>query len=136
MLKNPILFNKYFSPLASHRIGLVFKIYVWISVLRRKKWFVDPSHGKHPVPTLHLGAPIDFWLNSTLFVVQQLSLLQKLASGSLSTLVLLHKINDVVFEASWDAALDKISLGYEKKNHPRLNSMTFDGIRPLMEHNL
>ena len=49
------------------------------------------------------------------FVVHQLSVLQKLARRSLSTLVLLHKINDVVIEASWDAALDKMSLGYEKK---------------------
>ena len=38
----PILFNKYFSPLVSHRIGLVFKICVWISVFRRKKLFKNP----------------------------------------------------------------------------------------------
>ena len=34
--RNPVLFCKYLSPLKSHNIGSVFKIYTWISVLEEK----------------------------------------------------------------------------------------------------
>ena len=34
--QNPVLFCKYLSPLKSHKIGSVFKIYIWISVFREK----------------------------------------------------------------------------------------------------
>ena len=37
--RNPVLFCKYLSPLKSHKIGSVFKIYIWISVFREKKRF-------------------------------------------------------------------------------------------------
>ena len=37
--QNPVLFCKYLSPLKSHKIGSVFKIYIWISVFREKKRF-------------------------------------------------------------------------------------------------
>ena len=40
--QNPVLFCKYLSPLKSHKIGSVFKIYIYISVFRRKKWFRIP----------------------------------------------------------------------------------------------
>ena len=63
--KSHILFGTYLSYLKSYRNVSVFKICVWILVLRRKKQFVDPIHGlqitwykriqafflKHPVPT-------------------------------------------------------------------------------------
>ena len=45
LIKNPILFCKYLSPLKSHRNGFVFKIYIWISVFRRKKQFENPMLG-------------------------------------------------------------------------------------------
>ena len=37
LIKNSILICKFLSPLKLHRNGVVFKIYVWISVFRRKK---------------------------------------------------------------------------------------------------
>ena len=37
--RNPVLFCKYLSPLKSHKIGSVFKIYIWISVFREKKQY-------------------------------------------------------------------------------------------------
>ena len=43
--KSPILFGKYLGCLKSYRIGSVFKIWVWISVFRRKKQFVNPLLG-------------------------------------------------------------------------------------------
>ena len=42
---NRILFCKYPGPLRSHRKGFVFKIYIWISVFRRKKRFENPMLG-------------------------------------------------------------------------------------------
>ena len=71
--QNHILFFKYIRPLIWHRNGSVFKIYKWISVLRRKKtvcnfvaWFIsytaflmkeENSGGffKHPVATITLS---------------------------------------------------------------------------------
>ena len=45
LIKNSILFCKFLSPLKSHRNGFVFKIYLWISVFRRKKQFENPILG-------------------------------------------------------------------------------------------
>ena len=45
LIKNPILFCKYFGPLILDRSGFVFKICVWISVFRRKKQFENPMLG-------------------------------------------------------------------------------------------
>ena len=42
LIKNPILFCKYLGPLILHRIGLVFKICVWISVFKRKNCIENP----------------------------------------------------------------------------------------------
>ena len=42
---SPILFCGYLGYLKSYRIGYVFQIYIWISVVRRKKLFVNPLHG-------------------------------------------------------------------------------------------
>ena len=39
--RNHILFCKYLSPLNLHRNGTIFKIFIWISVFRRKKRFVN-----------------------------------------------------------------------------------------------
>ena len=46
LIKNPILFCIYLSPQKLHRNGLVFEIYVWISVFRSKKQFLNPLHGR------------------------------------------------------------------------------------------
>ena len=45
VIKNPILFYQYLSLQKSHRNGYVLKIYVWISVFRRKKLFDNPVLG-------------------------------------------------------------------------------------------
>ena len=36
LFRTPVLFCKYLSPLRLHKIGSVFKIYIWISVFRKK----------------------------------------------------------------------------------------------------
>ena len=45
VIKNPILFYQYLSLQKLHRNGYVLKIYVWISVFRRKKLFDNPVLG-------------------------------------------------------------------------------------------
>ena len=39
LFQNPVLFCKYLSSLKLHKIGSVFKIYIWILVYKWKKWF-------------------------------------------------------------------------------------------------
>ena len=45
LIKTPILFHIYLSSLLSHRNGSVFKMYIWISVFRRKKQFENEIFG-------------------------------------------------------------------------------------------
>ena len=42
----PILFCKYLSPLKSDTIGSALKIYTWISVFGKNKWFENSFFGK------------------------------------------------------------------------------------------
>ena len=61
--QNPGLFCKYLSPLKSHKIGSVFKIYIWISVFREKKrfrnLFIDSGDIKQTnILTLFLKRPV------------------------------------------------------------------------------
>ena len=64
LIKNPILFCKYFGPLISDRSGFVFKICVWISVFRRKKQFENPRLGcrdiKQKPSLIFFGTPCTF----------------------------------------------------------------------------
>ena len=59
LIKNPILFCKYLSPLKSHRNGFVFKIYIWTSVFRRKKQFENPILGCRNISQINI-APFFF----------------------------------------------------------------------------
>ena len=62
--RNPVLFCKYLSPLKSHKIGSVFKIYIWISVFREKKRFRNLFIGSGDIKqtniwTFFLKRPVD-----------------------------------------------------------------------------
>ena len=62
LVKNPILFFKFLSPIKLHRNGFVFKIFVWISVFWRKKLFENPILGcrdiKKKSSLIFFGTPL------------------------------------------------------------------------------
>ena len=53
--QNLILVCKHLSPLISHKNGSVFKIYIWISVFRRKKPFENPMLGCRDICKINTG---------------------------------------------------------------------------------
>ena len=63
------MFCKYFSPLKSHKIGSVFKIYIWISVFREKKRFRNLFIGSGDIKQTNIWT---FFLN-TLYLTNELS---------------------------------------------------------------
>ena len=56
LCRKPILFCKYLSPLKSHKIDSVFKIYIWISVFRRKKRCWNPFIGSGDIKQTNIWA--------------------------------------------------------------------------------
>ena len=62
LFQNHILFCKFLGPLISYRNGFVFKIYVWISVFRRKKGFENLVFGCREImqkwSLIFLGHPV------------------------------------------------------------------------------
>ena len=74
--QNPILVCKYLSPLISHKNGSVFKIYIWISVFRRKKRFRNLFLGSRDIKQILF---LHFFLN-TLYMRSQLVFMVKIVN--------------------------------------------------------
>ena len=69
-VQNPILFCKYLSPLISHINCSVFRIYIWISVFRRKKWSRNPFLGSWDIEQIQkinffLGSPVHTYIQKS-----------------------------------------------------------------------
>ena len=79
-IQNPILFCKYLSPLISHINGSVFRIYIWISVFRRKKWSINPFLGSWDIEQIQ---KVHFFRDA-LYSHRRSAQIKKIISGSWS----------------------------------------------------
>ena len=90
--QNPILVCKYLSPLISHRNGSVFKIYIWISVFRRKKQFRNLFLGSRDI--IHIQK-VHFFGDA---LVSEPTLLNHTKSYNISRIALLeHLFLSIIF---------------------------------------
>ena len=97
-IKNPILFCKFLSPLKSHRNGFVFKIYIWISVFRRKKRFENPMLGCREICKINMG-PF-FWNTLYLGLIAQPAVAGARSLADRKLKIYLHK--GMVRWMKWD----------------------------------